>query len=729
MTALLLVAFFAGFPGITMDIGEPLPVTGSSVHLVRTGGYRDPWRDASVLKTPLTRENPPPHYFPVDTLTLQTIIPAKGEAVVRMGYNEAQLFPHQHIQLTDQALETLDLVPDWMRLDLLWNYCLLSAANQDRYAGLLLEHQGQQWFDEMAFTVAHTSWTILADPNWDETLLVNNAQWLYIIDQDLSFVTIRDYPGSGYYSTTEYTVIENGDTVLVEIPREIYYWYIVMPRLSDEKPLQDASVYDTFWREYIYTTNDAGYPIMQEIMAPITVFYDGLQYNWPGSRPFTDNMMAVDAIGKWCSATVHGPPGSPRPIQPNRILHVHGGYCGEMQDILAAAARTILIPAVSTMNILEDHVWCQTWWQGQWIPWQVELGGNMTQINNPGIAYDFTHGGSKECSCIWSWRNDGFTWDDAAMYTQTCTLLVTVTDSLGIPVDNAKVTVASEVWQGTTVQRGTWGETDRNGQIQFILGDNQNYYLSIGTTLGNFGSGGYEAIIENSVPGQFYTFEWSPALPMPLLEYAVEPQGTGRRFLMHVQYSMPLDLMNGRDHFATPRNEYSQPMENGSTDFFAVDLPNYQLYLDGEPFVCHEPAMHSGEGDFWFCIPHDRDYYLVWSGKRRHGAATAGDITVTLYQHDGTGIAVEPQLSGRVNCAPNPLYSTAQIGFSTGDAGEASVWVFSLDGRLVQTIHRGILDQGTHSFSWDASEVPSGVYFLRVTAPGVDHSGRMVVTR
>jgi len=723
----LCMALGAGsLPGVTTVAGEDLEEVADVSDQVGRAGY---FPVPEQMTEPLWRYDAPPNYVKIDSLFTEIFIAAGAEYAVLFDYSETALsdsiLPYT---LTSAAWQAVDVVPDWLAMDLVWSFSLLSGTNQDRYANLILG-TSDPLVDEVAFQVAHLSWTILGNPNWDESLITDNASWIYTIDSDLQYVEIIDYPGSDYYSTTEYTAIVDGDTTQVEIPAEIYYWWIVMPKLSDEPPLKDSTVYDIFWREYLYTHNDTGYPLMSDIMAPVQVIWDGLEYNWPGGRAFTDSMMAVDAIGNWCSETVPFPASGNRPIQPNVIAHEHNGNCGEMQDLLAAACRTCLIPVCCTMDILEDHVWCEMPWLGEWVPYQVELGGNKTQINNPGIAYD----PGKQVSCIWDWRNDGFTWDAVGKYTDHCTLTVTITDSVGLPVDNARVTIASEKWQQTTLGRGSWHETDQNGISTFILGDNQDFYVNVISPLGNYPAGGYALLIENSQAGEHYTWEWSPPDSMPHLDYTEGTPGTCSKYLLEFCFDLPYDVQNGRDFYANPRSEYAEPLEDGVLCFFAVDRDNLLLYLDDEPYEAYLPVKATAD-QIWFHIPLPRDYFLVLSGREHAGFSTYADVSVRLWEHDGTGISGAQVFEPDVRIVPSPFSSITTVSFSAIGEGSSSLLIYGIDGRLVRSIDNGSCEAGTNEIVWDGRDhrngpVPSGLYFLHLTAPGIDSYSSVTLLR
>jgi len=67
-------------------------------------------------------------------------------------------------------------------------------------------------------------------------VLIENVEYLYEIDDYLRYADIIDYEGENYYSTTKYKILEQGVIKEIELPREIYYWYIVHPKLHKETP-------------------------------------------------------------------------------------------------------------------------------------------------------------------------------------------------------------------------------------------------------------------------------------------------------------------------------------------------------------------------------------------------------------------------------------------------------------------------------------------------------------
>jgi hypothetical protein len=67
---------------------------------------------------------------------------------------------------------------------------------------------------------------------------------------------------------------------------------------------------------------------------------------------------------------------------------------------------------------------------------------------------------------------------------------------------------------------------------------------------------------------------------------------------------------------------------------------------------------------------------------------------------------------------PNPFNPTTSLGLDMPFSGYVSVKAYNLVGQVVGIISEGNLDAGMHTFTWDASSLSSGVYFITAEYAG-----------
>ena len=81
--------------------------------------------------------------------------------------------------------------------------------------------------------------------------------------------------------------------------------------------------------------------------------------------------------------------------------------------------------------------------------------------------------------------------------------------------------------------------------------------------------------------------------------------------------------------------------------------------------------------------------------------------------HNATELPAEFSLSQNY---PNPFNPTTELSFTIGRLSLVTMKVYDVLGREVATIVNEELTLGRYSRSWDASKVPSGVYYVRMVA-------------
>lgn len=96
---------------------------------------------------------------------------------------------------------------------------------------------------------------------------------------------------------------------------------------------------------------------------------------------------------------------------------------------------------------------------------------------------------------------------------------------------------------------------------------------------------------------------------------------------------------------------------------------------------------------------------------------------------EGTQAGVAQQLSVHSNY-PNPFNSRTSIRFSLPKNMTVDLVIFNLLGeKVAELIHNHFLSAGIHSVPWDATRLPSGVYFFQIVADRQSRTGKLLLIR
>jgi subtilisin family serine protease len=112
----------------------------------------------------------------------------------------------------------------------------------------------------------------------------------------------------------------------------------------------------------------------------------------------------------------------------------------------------------------------------------------------------------------------------------------------------------------------------------------------------------------------------------------------------------------------------------------------------------------------------------VWNADWGYGKLFLGDLS--------TG--VEPG-SGHTDFAltlsPNPSFGVTSVEFAVPREAEVRVTVHDVQGRVVAELARGHYTPGRYHVTWRDASAHSGLYWVRIQAPGVDRAARLAITR
>ena len=70
------------------------------------------------------------------------------------------------------------------------------------------------------------------------------------------------------------------------------------------------------------------------------------------------------------------------------------------------------------------------------------------------------------------------------------------------------------------------------------------------------------------------------------------------------------------------------------------------------------------------------------------------------------------------NIFPNPFNPSTTVEFSVMNAGAHKIDIYSTSGKLIETISEGYVSPGSYQVTWNANDMPSGIYIIRLITNG-----------
>jgi hypothetical protein len=116
-----------------------------------------------------------------------------------------------------------------------------------------------------------------------------------------------------------------------------------------------------------------------------------------------------------------------------------------------------------------------------------------------------------------------------------------------------------------------------------------------------------------------------------------------------------------------------------------------------------------------------KEYALIESGTIK---ITEPTERLTLFRNTLT-----PERFALYQNYPNPFNPTTTIQFSLETYGNASLQIFDITGRLVETLVTGRLVSGPHTVVWDAKNVASGVYIYKLSTSQRTLTKKLIVLK
>lgn len=152
-----------------------------------------------------------------------------------------------------------------------------------------------------------------------------------------------------------------------------------------------------------------------------------------------------------------------------------------------------------------------------------------------------------------------------------------------------------------------------------------------------------------------------------------------------------------------------------------------QLVSDVQGWV-NDPSTNFG----WILIGDEGTNQTSKRFDSRENATAGNRPTLTVQYTTSTSVKDGPTVPQDVTLEgnfPNPFNPSTQIRFSVPSSQSVRLTIVNLLGIKVATLVDGPTAAGSHTVAWDASGMPSGLYFVRLEAGGRSAMKRMVLAK
>lgn len=693
----------------------------------------------------------------VDSVNISSLLPAGANMGVKLNPQNMKFEVIPPFNLTEAAKTAINKAPSWIRPELGYILGQLSAPNQNKISAVINQAQ-PPYIDEVCYAIAYSTPQFLSSQYCYPQLFLENAVIMYQNDKFLNYVEITDYgiPGidNDYYSTVRYQRSDTlGNIIQVEVPRDIYYLYIVHPKITDEIQAyvdpQSAEhdvnyanhVYNikappqgVFWRNYIFNSADLKpgysgnkYPVLKDSITLCEVLWDD------GNK----KRSAIWEVTKWINEVMDFDSKQERPHQPNRIYKLHLGRCGEHEDITAAAARSCLIPCRGIEAFSSDHVWNE-YWDVDWQQWEPV---NNSMRNKFCYSKDW----GKKFGTVLCHESRGVFSSVTDKYCENVSdIIVYALDANDKPIDGAKVTLAVQgTLDETKIYIDNYGITDFEGKCLFKVESGRIYYAKMESSIGNNPTTPNQVmeLTKNPEPGQCYNFKLKAAGKMPSLN-CTKIESTADSATS--QYKIEAEFICDR-HFVNWLNSYDDlsngytllEKESGIVNFFIADSVNFDSCKARMGFSAYQSQTAIQDGKFDFFTSGANPWHVIFNNGSMLKNIVNVNATIKIYELDDVRVD-ENNKPGQgyliTAVSPNPADKLTRIDYQVTEPGLINIDIINSSGFEVKKLSCCHKEFGNHTAYWDTTDetgcnVPSGIYFCRIKTSSNQYFARIAVIR
>ena len=176
-----------------------------------------------------------------------------------------------------------------------------------------------------------------------------------------------------------------------------------------------------------------------------------------------------------------------------------------------------------------------------------------------------------------------------------------------------------------------------------------------------------------------------------------------------------LEPSNGQQNVGTNSNFSWTPVEHAT--YYQLQVATKSTFQDSSNFLADSMS-------YSYILQQNQTYYwrvrsTDWDGTEDYQFSAWSEVFsfstgVRTSVGEDTEIPIEFVLEQNY---PNPFNPTTQIRFGLPQPTEVRLEVFNLLGQSVRVLAEGQMSAGYHSVTFDAQNLPSGVYLYRLITP------------
>jgi hypothetical protein len=128
-------------------------------------------------------------------------------------------------------------------------------------------------------------------------------------------------------------------------------------------------------------------------------------------------------------------------------------------------------------------------------------------------------------------------------------------------------------------------------------------------------------------------------------------------------------------------------------------------------------------------------FYAAGNAANNNGSGSGDFIYTTSFTSTltTTGIDDDPfaTLPSHLSMSnyPNPFNAATTISFNLPVSGHTSLEIYNLHGQLIETLMDGIHTAGEYNVVWNADDLPSGLYFYKLSVKDLTSTNKMTLIK